>query len=294
MLRISTCLLFLITGTDAFAAAGFPFLRIGASARTAAMAEAATAVRGRDQLSSNPAAMDAGEGGGYALSHSEWIQDIGHEEISFLWPRHRGSVGLAAELFRADDLQRRVGPSREPLGEFGVYEWSFALGGSRALTASTYAGAALKLVRQSIYTESSVGGAADLGIIHVYSSRLSVGAVLRNVGGMTRLDRESTDLPRQLRLGTACQLVDDTLVTLDAQWTDGGGVTAHLGSEWRARQELALRGGFQTADTRSLSAGVGLQLGQWIIDYAFVPFRSDLGEAHLFTLSRAGRRARRQ
>ncbi len=289
MLRISAWLLFLIAATDSFAAAGFPFLRVGASARSAAMGQAVTAVRGPGQLSANPAALDSGAGGGYALSHSEWIQDIGLDEVSALWPRQRGSVGIAAELFRADDLQRRVGPSREPLGEFGIYEWSFAFGGSRTLTESTYAGAALKFIRQSIYTEAAVGAAADLGIIHAYSSRLSVGAVLRNFGGTTRLDRESTDLPRQLRLGAACRLVD-ALITLDAQWTDGGSVTAHLGTEWRARQQLALRGGFQTADTRSLSAGVGVQLGQWIIDYAFVPFRSELGEAHLFTLSRPRRR----
>jgi len=45
-----------------------------------------------------------------------------------------------------------------------------------------------------------------------------------------------------------------------------------------------LRTGYQHTENRNLSAGLGLVTGRWIIDYAYVPFSSGLGDAHRITL----------
>jgi hypothetical protein len=286
-------ILALLSVTEAaWPATGFPFLRVSAGARAASLGEAVTAVPGADPLSVNPAALasssvDRAAGRRLGFSHSNWIQGISHDEISIVAPRGSAHLGFAAQLFRADGLERRVGPTRESLGDFGVYEWAVAIAGSKAVTPSLIAGIAFKLVRQSIYTEAATGGAADVGLLYASSSApWQVGATIRNLGSMNELDRESTDLPRQIRVGSAYRLSDRLGVSLDGQWNRGvrSNASGHLGAEWHARDDLILRGGYQTADSRRVSGGLGLKLGRWLIDYAYVPFQSDLGEAHRFSI----------
>ena len=61
----------------------------------------------------------------------------------------------------------------------------------------------------------------------------------------------------------------------------GDDLTLHLGGEYRAGEHLRLRTGYQTTENRSLSAGLGLVAKHWIIDYAYLPFGSGLGDAPL-------------
>ena len=64
----------------------------------------------------------------------------------------------------------------------------------------------------------------------------------------------------------------------------GDDLTSHLGGEYQAGEHLRLRAGYQTAENRGLSAGLGLVVKHWIIDYAYVPFESGLGDAHWLSL----------
>ena len=100
------------------------------------------------------------------------------------------------------------------------------------------------------------------------------------------LDREPTDLPREIRLGLSYSGRDDLLVAVEAQQARGGDLTLHLGSEFRVAVRLSLRAGYQTAENRNLAAGLGLSAGHWTIDYAYAPFGGGLGDAHRLTLQR--------
>ena len=65
-----------------------------------------------------------------------------------------------------------------------------------------------------------------------------------------------------------------------------------MGAECRVRSSLVLRGGYQSADTRDVSLGLGVITGAWRVDYAYVPFGDGLGQAHRVSLvwSSDGRR----
>ena len=58
------------------------------------------------------------------------------------------------------------------------------------------------------------GGAADLGLVYDLNPQLHLGAAARNLGGMSTLDRESTALPREIRLGLSYTGRDDLLVAV--------------------------------------------------------------------------------
>lgn len=270
----------LLTLPTALAAAGLPSLRQDSGARAAALAGAETILFSAQAL--NPAARQS-RGRSVAFNHQASIQHIRHNHLHLTQARGRGTWGLAAQLWQADDLARRTGPSAEPLGHFGVYEGAVGLSYARQLE-RTRLGLQLKFIRQSIFTQNASGLAADLGLMCDVSSSLRLGATVRNLGRMNRLDQRETDLPLDARFGAAYVGHAAMLIAVEAQKTRGDDLTFHLGGEYQAGEHLRLRAGYQTAENRSLSAGLGLAVERWVIDYAYVPFGSGLGDAHWLSL----------
>ena len=261
-------------------AAGLPSLRLSGGARAQALAEAATALPDAQAL--NPAALQT-HGKSAAFSHGAWIQDISQDYLHLTWTRGQGVWGLSGQLWQTDDLERRTGPSAEPLGRFGVYEGAAGVSYARTMDRMRL-GLRLKFIRQSISTQNASGGAADLGLVYDLNTHLRLGATLRNLGGMGQLDRRETDLPLEARLGAAYTGHKRLLIAFAAQQARGGDLTLHLGGEYRVGERLRLRAGYQSAENRNLSTGLGLVAGRWVVDYAYVPFSSGLGDAHRLTL----------
>ena len=266
---------------------GLPFLRLGSNARVSALGEAGTALLDGQAFATNPAALDPEATRVLGVTHSEWIRQIRHEYVNAAWNRPAGAIGLAVLVSHADELERRVQPSVNPLGTFGVSEWAAGLTANRELSSRLRAGATIKFVRQSLFTENAAGGAADVGFIYRAGSSWLLGAAMNNLGSLSRLDREGTDLPVQFKAGSVMTR-SQWLLTTDAQWARRSGTSLHLGMEWTPNPGFALRTGYQTSDTRHFSFGTGMASGGWHLDYTFIPFRDDLGEAHRLSLHRRG------
>ena len=274
------CLLLLLLTNRPTADPGLPFLRLGAGARGAALAEAETALPSAEAAAVNPAALQARRQRSISLAHSAWVQDIRHDYLSLAFASGPAVWGLAAQLSQADDLERRVGPSTEPLGVFGVYAGALSLTYARPWGTRLRAGASLKLIRQAIADQTASGAALDLGVLCNLATHLRLGLALRDLGRLNDLDRRSTDLPSALRLGLAYTGLSRLLFSVEAQSAQGTSTTLHLGTECAIDERLTLRAGYQNADARGLAAGLGLAVGDWNVDYAFVPFGSGLGDAH--------------
>ncbi len=266
---------------------GLPFLRLASNARVSALGEAGTALLDGQAFATNPAALSPSRARVFGVTHSEWIQQIRHEYVNAAWKRPSGAVGLAVLVSHVDELERRVQPSVNPLGTFGVSEWVAGITANRDLTSRLRAGATARFVRQSVFTENAAGGAVDLGLLYRAGPSWLLGAALNNLGTLSRLDREGTDLPLQIKVGNVVTR-SDWLVSTDAQWARGSGGSLHLGMEWAPHPGFALRSGYQTSDTRHFSFGTGVASGGWHLDYTFVPFRDDLGDAHRLSLHRRG------
>jgi len=262
---------------------GLPFLRLGSGARSAALAEAVTALPGATAISYNPAALHL-QGRSTTFTHSEWIQDIRHEYLSFASGKGQSAMGVALQVSQAPELEFRTNPTTEPQGKFGVYEGVLNLAYARRWSPKVHIGANLKLIRQAIYTETAAGVGLDLGLLYQVRPNLRLGLAMRNLGRMNELEQEATVLPRTIRLGLAYTGLSGLLLNLEAQYLTDGSTTLHLGGEYAIHRHLSLRGGYQNADTRNLAMGLGIQTGIWSIDYAFIPFKSGLGEAHRLSI----------
>jgi len=266
------------------ASTGLPFLRLSSGASAAALAGAVVARPGAEAISYNPAALQVRGQRSFGFTHSEWIQDIRHDYIWAVFARQRSSIGIAAQVSQARDLEFRTGPTVEPQGEFGVYDGVFNLAWAHPWNQKLRVGANLKLIRQSIYTETATGSAVDLGLLYRPHAHLHLGLALRNFGRMSKLDQTATALPRAVRAGGAYTGFAPLFVGLEVQRAAGGSTTLHLGGEYAIHPRLLVRGGYQSADTRDLTLGLGIAAGSWSVDYAFIPFSSGLGEAHRFSV----------
>lgn len=264
----------------ALSATGLPSLRLSGGARAAALAEAITAIPDAQAL--NPAALQV-RGYSTAFTHAAWIQDISQDYLHWAWARGQSVWGLSGQLWQSNDLERRIGPAAAPLGRFGVYEGAAGLSYARHMHKMRL-GLRLNLIRQSISTDNASGAAADFGLLYNINSHLRLGSTLRNLGGMGNLDQQATDLPLEARFGAAYSGITDLLIAIEAQQARGSDLTFHLGGEYRVGARLRLRAGYQSTENRNLSAGLGLVTGRWIVDYAYVPFSSGLGDAHRLTL----------
>lgn len=277
--RLLTLCLLLSAGPT-LASPGFAFLRLGEGARDAALGQATVALPSYTADAANPAALVTGQQA-VTFSHTEWIEQIRHEYVGALFSRGHDVLALSARLSHSDGLERRTGATLEPLGEFGVYEWTAGAAWSRILSPGLRAGAGVRFVRQSIFDEAASGAHADIGLLY-QTTGWNLGASVRNVGAMNDLDQAATDLPVQLRLGLARQQ-GPMLLAAAGHFTDGE-ADVHAGVEWLAQEHLLLRAGYDGGDTRGFSFGTGLEMAPWRLDYAYLPFGDNLGPAHRFSL----------
>ena len=268
----------------ASASVGLPFLRLSPGARGAALAEAVAALRDVEAAAANPAALQALNQRSIGLAHSFWIQGIHYDYLSLAINTGQSTWGLAAQVSQADGLERRTGPTGEPQGVFGVYDGALSLTWAHAWTARLRLGGSVKILRQVVATRTANGAGFDGGILYDLGDRFHLGLAVCHLGRMGALNRQAAHLPSTLRLGMAYTGWPRWLISGEAQRGRGRATTLHLGIERAVDQRLTVRGGYHYADTRGLTAGLGLAINNWTLDYAFLPIGSGLGEAHRFSV----------
>ncbi|MBI4423829.1 MAG: PorV/PorQ family protein [Elusimicrobia bacterium] len=284
-----------------------PFLNLGFGARVSALGEAVVALA--DDASTiyyNPAGLAFGGSGPQPFelvaSHSLHVQDIRVTQFGLLrrpYAVHLTHVGVAG-------IERRSSETVQPEGTFGASDMAVSVGHGRRL-GPVAAGAALRLVRQTIGERSASAYAADLSVLHRFESRpVSVGASLMNLGTSVRFIEQAYPLPRTLRAGVTYGLSKRFPHALSAQLDlprDGAPVI-RLSVEYLGFGPFALRAGYRTQGGAQRDAALGRQLGTTAsglsefygmfmgvgfrsrlgtLDYSIAP-HGELGSAHRFSI----------
>lgn len=272
---------------------GLTFLKLGAGARAIGLGDAYTAVGGdASSIYWNPAGTASVENIDVVLMHSEWFEGIRHEYVGGVKSDGTQAFGLAIAGLYMDDLERREGPTTEPIGHFGVFD--FALSGTygRKLTEDLDVGAGAKYLFEKIDDETATGFAVDLGARYTIPALpgLSAGASVQNLGPDMKFIEDEFCLPLTYRLGAALAVPVDAfrgelLLTGDAVVPNDGDTKYHVGAEFEYSHMIALRFGYRVGwDNQNVSVGLGAKVGNFRLDYAYVPFYSDLGDTHRMSL----------
>jgi len=274
------------------ASTGLSFLKLGASSRAVGLGEAYTAVANDASATYwNPAGLLNLSGTELIFTHNKWLQDITNEFAAVAFRTGKNAFGISFMSNTIGGIERRVRASAEPLDVLTAHDIMFGLSYARGFGENLNLGMTAKYLYQKIYVESASGIAVDFGLQYATPlPGLKTGVALQNFGFMSRLQQESTKLPRIVRLGLAYQFPIQILngdFLLAADWMKLLESTSHLnlGFEYNFSNYFALRFGYQTGfEDKGIHGGFGVTFNRYRLDYAYVPFSSDLGNSHRISL----------
>jgi hypothetical protein len=285
--------------SDKSGTSALSFLKFGTDARAAGMGEAFVSFS--DGVTApfwNPASISGAEGTQISLTHSQWFQDVTAEHFSSAFRAGNNAFGLSLSLGKVPDIERREGPTTEPLALFDAHDMVLSLSYARHLKAKLAAGVTVKWIYEKIDISSASGLGFDLGGVWSPFSgsarpvlgSLSFGAAVSNLGSKMKFEKEAYSLPTQYRAGVSYfgekeGWQSDFRFGLDVVKPRDDDTKIHLGGEAGLHQTLKLRAGYQIGyDEKTLSFGMGVEFKNYAINYAFVPYESDLGDVHYVSL----------
>jgi len=269
------------------------FLKLDVGARQAAMAGAFAGV-GNDlnTINYNPAGLVQLATTSLTAMHNQWFQSIKYENLGYahkVW--WGGIIGGSMVYFHTGDIQG----SR--FSQSGIYEKSADFNASDSCLTLSYAhpwsdrfsiGANFKIIYEKIEKEDAATVAFDLGTFYKTPiDNLSFGLCIQNLGSGLKFIQDKSDLPMNLKGGASVKLLDNhLLIALDVNKPIDNDVNLRLGLEYWLVDVLALRAGYRTdMDIGSgFSAGIGIKLMNYHIDYGFVSY-GELGDTHRISFS---------
>jgi Type IX secretion system membrane protein PorP/SprF len=269
---------------------GLAFLKLGVTSRSISLGEAVVSTS-NDASSThyNPAAMFLGAKTNLVFMHNEQVLGVRTEFLAGKFKMEKFALGFSLNNTSVDDIEVREIPG-ESQGQFTAQNFSLGVSAGYKLNEMLTIGVTGKFLYEKIYVDNASGVAIDFGGLYV-KDKISIGASLANLGGMSDLRSESTQLPASLRFGASYYfdilgISSRLIVAVDGyKVIDGGIFHANTGAELLYKDFLALRVGYQSGyDNKSLTTGIGLRYKAFNLDYAFVPYKYSMGSSHTITL----------
>ncbi|OGC90685.1 MAG: hypothetical protein A2142_01310 [candidate division Zixibacteria bacterium RBG_16_48_11] len=277
----------------------YQFLKIGTSARSAAMGGAFTAVADDEAaLYYNPAGIANFKQPAIIATYANYLTDIQSGFLGYLRPLLANSViGASVTYFTYGDIPEtdRFGTR---LGTFGSSDLAFNLSYALAVDSQFNVGATGKVVYEKIQDFYGYGIALDLGGLYALADgRTKIGGVVQNLGSeMNAIGDEKGGLPTVFKLGLSHVLKESRILfSAEANKPVDNDFFFNFGAEISQIQPLLLRAGWSSSGSdlktgedsdkwAGFGFGVGLRWERLKIDYAYSSFAA-LGGVHRFTFS---------
>lgn len=270
---------------------GFNFLKIGAGTRAAALGGAYAAVSGNIEASAwNPAGLFGLDERTATLAYNSYFVDSQAGFASIAVPKGSRVHALSVHYVSHGDLRHTDLEGRD-LGTFSATDLAAYLSVAQPLGPDWLTlGANLKAVYSNIAELSADAYLADLGLlVRAPLAGTTLGAAIANLGfvrsGYTAGFKDA--LPVHIRLGVAHRLAHlpvPALLVADFNLPNDNDSYLAFGLEVELADGLYIRPGYSTQQIGSrdegpvgLSAGAGLAMGRYAVDYAYSS-SPDLGQ----------------
>jgi hypothetical protein len=223
------------------------------------------------------------------FQHNEWISDFRQEYIGGGTRYGSHAFGGSFSGFYIGDIEGRDEFGR-PTVDFGAYD--IVVTGSYAYSVSDEIslGGSLKYISSNIDQTTEFAFAGDIGAQVQVVPDLWVGGAVTNIGKGLTFIREEDDLPTAVQVGGSYLLPQHVgngrvLIALDARKARGDDTHALIGAEYDymglGQVQVGYRSGY---DNDGINFGAGANVSGWQVNYAVVPFDSDLGSTHRVSL----------
>lgn len=278
---------------------GAQFLKIGPSARAAAMGNSFTAVA--DDASAtywNPAGLVEIPNTSLHVDHLEWPADIKLDYVSYAFQTNwvPGTLALTARGLTMDpQIERTIYLPGGTGREFDSGDMSFGLSYAQFFTDRFSTGVTVNMIHMGLAERSVNAVAVDFGLIYRIGIRgMRLGMVVQNMGGEIDFDSRPAKMPMLFKVGLSADLLEMDahflLGTVEFSHPSDNKERANMGLEYSFNRFLYLRGGYNAGyDANGATFGFGLEVNtseksKMHIDYAFEDL-SWLGIAHRFSVS---------
>lgn len=283
------------------ATAGFTFLQIPVSARSAALGEASIALSDMNSLGifNNPAILGfTTQTHSLSASYSNWFADIKNYASSYSLNSELGVFALGIVMFDYGTMPRTTVSGGQKvydvIGSFDANSISAAVSFSRLLTDRFSFGVALKYVQEKIDKYSADNILFDGGVLYYTGlSTLRIAASVQNFGTNSKFINDEFKMPTVFRLGAAAEVLgnpdSEYRITLvgEAIHPNDGEERVNVGTEISWKNMITLRAGYKFFyDEESYSFGFGLDPKLSFplnLDFAFADY-GRLGNILRFTL----------
>ncbi len=270
---------------------GFQMLKILSSANAAAKA-------GNDPFSSpdafsflqNPASGLINRTQAVSITQNYWIFDTKMSSVAYLNPHGKTSFGIA---FRQLDYGKfpDINEQQELIGEFHPLDLNLIVNFAFRINPDHYFGMNFHSLYEKIKTASSFALSCDLGYTYLTPIKnMKLSAALKHLGSSTKMDEDNIDLPTTFEIGLAKSLEKDFIEISSEikgiKHQDRDGTNATLSLSFLLYEKFRLSGGYKfNYDSEDLAAGCGFIYKNLLIDYAFIPFKYEINDVHMFTIS---------
>jgi len=283
------------------ATAGFAFLEIPVTARSASLGESSISLSDMNSqgIFVNPATLGFTDmTHSFSASYSNWFADIKHYASSYSYNSEIGVFGLGVVMMDYGSMPRTItgGGQRvyNIIGTFEANSVSLGLGYSKMLTDRFSFGVVAKYVEEKIDVYKASNILLDGGVLYYTGmGSLRIAASLQNFGTNTKFIADEFKMPIMLRLGASAEVIGDknsdyrvTLIAEALHPTDAD-ERINFGTEISWNEILTLRAGykfFYDEETYSFGFGLNPKLSfPLIADFSFADY-GKLGNILRFTL----------
>ena len=221
------------------------------------------------------------------IGRGNWLGDVSLTQIGYSQDLSHKTFHIRLRYAGLQELELRDDrPSDESLAQFSTYGVSADFGFSIEKGNRKY-GMSISGIMMGLYTESSSGIGINMGYVNQLSPSLSFGAVVLNLGKMTKLSTDEPSLPLRLIGGLSKELSfgdNKNELYFSAEWNHlASKRKITIGNSFRWNR-LRLMGGFSGSESVvQSSAGFGIQVGQYRFSYGIIFGSQNLGVPQTLT-----------
>ena len=278
--------------SSVFSAGGQALLKSEHGARPAGMATAVTSLRtGPDGAAYNPASIAGTDRFTISFGHVAYWENVRLESGYFASNlSDRTSFYGGIRFAAVDEIEGRPNMPTDDPWQFESYDFSIKLGLASWSSDRFATGIAIGSVFEKIGGHRGGALSSDLGMIFLYSEKISLGASVLNIGPdlvlsqAGKVDSRPIRQPTTYRAGLSYRH-DKHMAAVDFVYLDDK-AHLHLGAESRLHPALQLRAGYMlNYSTKNLTAGATFVRDNLAVHYAFIPYSRSLGTSHMFNLA---------
>lgn len=269
------------------------FLKIGVGAKNIAIGETGATELGVNSIYWNPAGLNGVESKEIAFMHGIMIGDVTFENISYAQKFDFGILGISANYLNVKEIPKYDNTGFSQVGSFKPYDVSLCISYANKISLFPV-GITLKYIQSSLDDVTASAVAFDYGIIYYTPiDGLDAGLSIQNVGTPMKFDEEAFSLPTNIKLGCSYFILNQSVLYLDVNKSVDDYIFNFGGEYWVKLSQFffaSLRAGYKSnmkhlnSNYTGFSSGVGLEIKNMTIDYAFLPF-GDLDNIHRISLS---------